>query len=245
MKGETIYELLEHIRRRPGMYLQGVSLESLRNFLAGYSVGVRRDFAPGELHLDMPGAASHGWFGAIHLEEPDGLKAFERFFTYLDDYRARRLAAAIEIQLTAAQRRRYVENDWEVTLATRRDLEALGVSYEKPPVRRRFTPPRWLRLSRDGGHISPKAYPRQMSATKRDWPLPSRLSKNRTGASLPVRKTARPFPAGLLRMIRLSEFSRCWCEPGLSSPCRPCRRRPEAWRGPSPSRAARSPRLPW
>ncbi len=38
----SVYELLDNIEQRPGMYLHPVTLPSLKNLLSGYFVGLRR-----------------------------------------------------------------------------------------------------------------------------------------------------------------------------------------------------------
>jgi hypothetical protein len=119
-----IYDVLEAIRKRSGFYISSPSLTSLKDFLAGLSVG--RQFPPhatetdpsfGDfsswfcLHLKAPASAAGGWYGAIKDECGDEAKAFQRFFEYLDSFRRRRPVLRYEVTLTPGQRRALVKRE--------------------------------------------------------------------------------------------------------------------------------------
>jgi len=118
---QTIYDLLECIRKRPGFYLRSPTLRSLYDFLTGFSVGQNfaADAQNGErpfgdfkawfsIHLDAPCAGAGGWYGAISDESGDGKKGFDRFFEYLTIYRQRVSLMQYHFRLTPGQRRLYV-----------------------------------------------------------------------------------------------------------------------------------------
>lgn len=120
-KKQTIYDLLEHIQKRPGLYLGSRTLSSLRDFLAGFSVGQHfteyaQDGDPpfGDfsawfcIHHRAPRAGAGGWYGAIMDQLLDDKQAFDRFFEHLTDYRQRVPDFQWRIALTAAQRRLYL-----------------------------------------------------------------------------------------------------------------------------------------
>jgi hypothetical protein len=115
-----IYELLENIRKRPGMYLSTPTLSSLRDFLTGLSVGqhYRLDDTKGESsfsdfsawfdhHHRAPAAGTGGWYRAISYESPDEKQAFVRFFEYLATYRQRSPILRYHFTLLPSQRKLY------------------------------------------------------------------------------------------------------------------------------------------
>lgn len=117
---QSVYDLLEHIKKRPGMYLRSPTLGSLHDFLTGFSVG--RHFGAcyedGEppfgdfsawfcIHLDAPCAGAGGWYGAIRDESGDDKQGFDRFFEYLATYRQRLAVLEYNFALTPAQRKLY------------------------------------------------------------------------------------------------------------------------------------------
>jgi hypothetical protein len=115
---KTIYDLLDHIRKRPGMYFHHSTLGALQNFLTGFSIG--RSFSRGGrseeppfdnlstwlgVHHNLRCAGAGGWYGAILDECGEGEKVFERFFDYLDAYRKREIELTYRFRLTAKQGR--------------------------------------------------------------------------------------------------------------------------------------------
>jgi hypothetical protein len=96
---ESVYELLEAIRYRPGMYIVEPSIYALSNFLGGYSAGLGRvGFALREgtdfhrFHdwvahrLGFSGSTS-GWCNMIREKSKSDADAFQNFFVLLDEFR--------------------------------------------------------------------------------------------------------------------------------------------------------------
>ncbi|WP_078626290.1 barstar family protein [Streptomyces sp. NRRL S-241] len=94
-----VYDFLEQVRLRPGMWLPGHSLSHLEALLIGYRValGVHAidepfDFWPEEgftrwLHERRGATGSLGWAAEIERTTPAGSTPVEEFFRLLDDYR--------------------------------------------------------------------------------------------------------------------------------------------------------------
>lgn len=97
---KTIYDLLDLVRVRPGMWIGEMSVTRLQVFLSGFSAGI--DAARASLENESPPFRGlhqwvadrlgrrmngHGW--ASMLVEACGSEeaAFERFWTELDAYR--------------------------------------------------------------------------------------------------------------------------------------------------------------
>ena len=117
---QSIYDLLGHIQKRPAMYLRRPTLDSLSDFLTGFSVG--RNFGLHSnnkepsfddfsawfcIHLQAPCAGPGGWYGAITDESRDEKEAFDRFFQYLAAYRRRVPLLEYHFTLSPAQRKLY------------------------------------------------------------------------------------------------------------------------------------------
>jgi hypothetical protein len=96
---ESIYDMLERIRRKPGMYIAIPSINRLHAFLVGYTAGLGRvGFAVrdgGDFHrfhdwvarrLGFGGSAS-GWCNMILDKSTSEADAFKRFFDLLDEFR--------------------------------------------------------------------------------------------------------------------------------------------------------------
>ncbi|MFF4319552.1 barstar family protein [Streptomyces sp. NPDC001568] len=94
-----VYDFLEQIRLRPGMWLPGHSLRHLEALLTGYRValGVHAidepfDFWPEErftqwLHESRGTSSSLSWAAEIERTTPADSNPVEEFFRLLDDYR--------------------------------------------------------------------------------------------------------------------------------------------------------------
>ncbi|MFD8411711.1 barstar family protein [Streptomyces sp. NPDC059650] len=94
-----VYDFLEQIRLRPGMWLPGGSLLHLQSILVGYraALGVHSINEPFAFwpddhftqwlreHHGM--SSSLGWAAEIERNTPDGSTPIEEFFRLLDDYR--------------------------------------------------------------------------------------------------------------------------------------------------------------
>ncbi len=94
-----MYDFLEQIRLRPGMWLPGGSLQHLQSILIGYRValgghGIDEPFAfwPGETftqwlseHHGM--SSSHGWAAVIERQTPAGSTPVDEFFRLLTQFR--------------------------------------------------------------------------------------------------------------------------------------------------------------
>ncbi|ARE76137.1 hypothetical protein B6R96_21090 [Streptomyces sp. Sge12] len=94
-----VYDFLEQVRLRPGMWLPGHSLSHLEALLVGYRValGVHAidepfDFWPEEgftrwLHERRGATSSLSWAAEIERTTPADSTPVEEFFRLLDDYR--------------------------------------------------------------------------------------------------------------------------------------------------------------
>ncbi|MFF3174693.1 barstar family protein [Streptomyces sp. NPDC057900] len=95
-----VYDFLDRIRRRPGMWLPGGSLRHLELLLTGYRAalgahGAEEDFAfrpEGDFNRwlqEWRGAdSSRGWVADIERDTPEGSTPVEEFFRLLDAYRS-------------------------------------------------------------------------------------------------------------------------------------------------------------
>ncbi|MFJ8584872.1 barstar family protein [Streptomyces sp. NPDC093595] len=95
-----VYDFLDQIRLRPGMWLSGGSLRDLQTMLTGYQValGVHSvddpcDFWHGGafsrwLGTRLGGTGPLGWAADIERNTPDGSTPVEEFFRLLDAYRS-------------------------------------------------------------------------------------------------------------------------------------------------------------
>ncbi|WP_079193545.1 barstar family protein [Streptomyces sp. CB02488] len=129
-----VYDFLDQIRLRPGMWLPGGSLPHLRSLLTGYRAalavhGVEEDFAfwPEDdfnrWFQERRGiAGSLSWAVEIELGTPEGSTPVEEFFRLLDAYRSE---SAQEPARVAPSKRlpgiEYMDNTF-VTLFRRRQL---------------------------------------------------------------------------------------------------------------------------
>jgi len=99
---ESIYDALEAVRKRPGMYLPEPSITQLRAFLNGYTGGLGRvryalrgtedfhRFHDWVAHrLGFAGSTS-GWCNMIRDKSVSEEDAFKRFFVLLDEFRMER-----------------------------------------------------------------------------------------------------------------------------------------------------------
>ncbi|MEV4436571.1 hypothetical protein [Streptomyces sp. NPDC049585] len=94
-----MYDLLEQVRLRPGMWLPGGSLHRLQAILIGYQVAVAVhsvadpcDFWPGGdfaqwLGERLDGNSPLGWASDIERHTPVGPAPAQEFFRFLDAYR--------------------------------------------------------------------------------------------------------------------------------------------------------------
>lgn len=127
-----VYDLLDQIRLRPGMWLPGGSLQHLQSMLLGYQVSVDVhsiddpcDFWHGGafsqwLGTHLGGSSPLGWVADIERNTPDDSTPVEEFFRLLDAYRSE------AAQATATTRRpgiEYMINTF-VTLFWRKHLLA-------------------------------------------------------------------------------------------------------------------------
>ncbi|MFE3167950.1 barstar family protein [Streptomyces sp. NPDC059224] len=95
-----VYDFLDRIRLRPGMWVPGGSLRDLQTMLIGYQValGVHSiddpcDFWPGGAFSQWLGTrlgdtSALGWAADIERNTPDGSTPVEEFFRLLDTYRS-------------------------------------------------------------------------------------------------------------------------------------------------------------
>jgi hypothetical protein len=97
-----IYEMLEHVRRRPQMYLTSKSITALQNLLNGYMIVNHAEtiYLPGDRDLNqfidwlsnkfgLHDSPKGNIFSTILLQECAGNEeqSFDRFFELLDDFK--------------------------------------------------------------------------------------------------------------------------------------------------------------
>ncbi|WP_449063722.1 hypothetical protein [Planomonospora algeriensis] len=94
-----MYDFLEEIRHRPGMWLRGGSLRDLEAMLIGYRVALdvhgieeRFDFWPSgpfsEWLARYGRSSALGWAAEIERQAEPGTTPLDSFFVFLDEYRA-------------------------------------------------------------------------------------------------------------------------------------------------------------
>jgi hypothetical protein len=96
---ESIYDVLEHIRKRPGMYIVEPSIYRLHSFIVGYTCGLGRvGFMPRDgigfhrfhdwvAHRLGFAESTSGWVNMIRDKSTSDAEAFQRFFTLLDEFK--------------------------------------------------------------------------------------------------------------------------------------------------------------
>lgn len=106
---EYLYEMLERIKQRPGMFLGNCSITRLRAFLDGY-MGSREDLGlpPTQQELEFNQfqewiqtkfkiTSSHGWDSIILFYSADERDALNNFFELFDKFRNGQSALISEI----------------------------------------------------------------------------------------------------------------------------------------------------
>ncbi|MCY0933858.1 hypothetical protein [Streptomyces sp. H34-S4] len=99
-ESRDVYDLLEHVRVRPGMFVRGGSLRELEKLLVGYRAALQVHhldedfaFAPAGgpfaewLSATRGWSMARGWASAIERQLPDE-PALDAFFRLLGDFRA-------------------------------------------------------------------------------------------------------------------------------------------------------------
>ena len=97
---ESVYDILELVRRRPPMYLDERSISRLRSFLVGYQCGLgshgltfradRPDFHSFHDWVAQRlgfSSSTAGWCNMILKKSTDEQDALDRFFILLDEFR--------------------------------------------------------------------------------------------------------------------------------------------------------------
>jgi hypothetical protein len=115
-KEEYFFDLLKALRKRPGMYLPHVSVDSLNSFLVGYTCCNMHDgigdflaskvsfydwIAMKESTILSP---SMGWVEVLKKTGVSDEEEFKRFFLYLDEYLVREACVLNEYQPTSVDR---------------------------------------------------------------------------------------------------------------------------------------------
>lgn len=94
------YKVLMAVKKRPGMYIYPVSLESLGNFIAGYAaINLFSRVLNSALFSEFPSfydwiamkestllSPSKGWIKVISKNSASEEEAFEKFFNYFEQY---------------------------------------------------------------------------------------------------------------------------------------------------------------
>ncbi|MBV6625618.1 MAG: hypothetical protein KI793_22270 [Rivularia sp. (in: Bacteria)] len=99
VKTEYFYEMMESIKKRPGMYLGKCSITRLRSFLDGY-IGARRDLGLPETEEETEFykfqdwiqerfeiKSYYGWNDIILLNSVDERDALNKFFDLFEQFR--------------------------------------------------------------------------------------------------------------------------------------------------------------
>jgi hypothetical protein len=96
---ESIYDMIDAIRKRPGLYIGTRSIIRLHAFLGGYAAGMGRvrftardvehfqkfhDWVAYRLGV---GESTSGWCNMILDKSANDADAFDRFFVLLDEFR--------------------------------------------------------------------------------------------------------------------------------------------------------------
>jgi hypothetical protein len=96
---ESIYDMLNAIRKKPGLYIATPSINRLHAFVVGYTAGlgrvrfaVRDDehfhrFHDWVAHRLGFGESTSGWCNMIRDKSESEADAFHRFFVLLDEFR--------------------------------------------------------------------------------------------------------------------------------------------------------------
>ncbi len=96
---ESIYDMLEAIHKRPGMYIAIPSINRLHAFLVGYTAGLGRvrfavrdeedfhKFHDWVAHRLGFGGSASGWCNMIREKSANEADAFNRFYVLLDEFR--------------------------------------------------------------------------------------------------------------------------------------------------------------
>ncbi|MCL1471088.1 hypothetical protein [Argonema antarcticum] len=98
VKSEYLYEMLQEIKKRPGMFLGRCSITRLRSFLDGY-MGAREDLGlpPTDQEREFNGfqdwiqkryniTSSHGWDSIILFYSADERDALDNFFKLFEKF---------------------------------------------------------------------------------------------------------------------------------------------------------------
>ena len=99
IKSEYLYEMLQEIKKRPGMYLGKRSITRLRSFLDGY-MGAREDLGLPRTEQEKEFnefqewiqqrfniTSSHGWDSIILFYSADERDALDKFFELFEKFR--------------------------------------------------------------------------------------------------------------------------------------------------------------
>jgi hypothetical protein len=99
---ESIYDVLEDIRRKPGLSIADPELARLHSFIVGYECGLARGGLTWRREqpefygfqdwivrrLGYGGLSGSGWYGMIRRRCASEREAFERFYELLDEFGA-------------------------------------------------------------------------------------------------------------------------------------------------------------
>jgi hypothetical protein len=96
---ESIYDMLDRIRKKPGLSIATPSINRLHAFIVGYTAGLGRvgfavrdeehfhRFHDWVAHRLGFGGSASGWCNMIRDKSKSEVDAFHRFFVLLDEFR--------------------------------------------------------------------------------------------------------------------------------------------------------------
>lgn len=123
-KKEYFFSILQRIKKRPEMYIQPVSLQSLNNFLTGFICCNLYDNEEGDYLNKYPSfydwiamkessalSPSNSWLSVISENTANDKEAFDRFFEHFDSYLAREPKVIDIFELSENDRNKAIDSD--------------------------------------------------------------------------------------------------------------------------------------
>lgn len=96
--GESLFEVLDEVRRKPTLYVSERSIEALKSFISGYLLARHeidfrdadrwRAFADWIVARLRPETGAYDWAHLLRFRSPDTVTGFEYFFELLGEFRS-------------------------------------------------------------------------------------------------------------------------------------------------------------